>query len=357
MATIGPYSIGPIGLGLMGMTWCDPKAYTPDERAFEVIKTAIESSGGERTLLNSGAFYGPSVDPWANLKLLRRFFTAHPELKEKVVLCVKGGVIISEYKAKGMAGYRNSCALEDMRTDVKDIREQLGSDEGGIELHIYEPSRRDMNFTPEEIVQSLHTLQKEGLFKHIALSEVGAETIEKSIAEAKKLGTEIVSVELEYSPFETTLENNGVLETAKKHKLPILAYSPVGKGFLTGQLKSRADIPQGDIRLFLDRFSEENFPKNLELADTFAKLASERSPPSTPSQLALSWLLKQGGGQTHIVPIPGSSKPERVRENMGAKDVELSAEDEAKLRKILESITVHGERYNARIRSGGNLFG
>ncbi|CAD6937920.1 unnamed protein product [Tilletia controversa] len=357
MVVIGAYSVGPIGLGLMALTWCDPESRTPDEQAFEVIKTAIEASGGERTLLNSGSFYGPSVDPYANLKLLRRFFTKYPELKDKVVLYVKGGVIISEYMAKGMAGYRNSCAFEDLRTDVVDIRKQLGSDEGGIELHVYEPSRRDTKFSMEEIVTSLHTLQKEGLFKHIALSEIGADSINTAISTAKKLGTAIVSVELEYSPFETELETNGVLDAVKAQGVPILAYSPVGKGFLTGQMRSRADIPKGDIRLSLDRFSEENFPKNLELADTFAKLAAEHKPTCTPAQLALAWLIKQGAGKTNIIPIPGTSKPERVKENMAAKDIAVSDEDNEKLRKILASMNVHGERYNARTRSAGNLFG
>jgi len=112
----------------------------------------------------------------------------------------------------------------------------------------------------------LQLSQEEKLFHHISLSEVGAETIRKAAAVAP-----IACVEVEYSPWELSIETNGVLDACKELSIPIIAYSPVGRGFLTGGVKSRDDFPEGDIRLHQDRFSEENFSKNLELVADFEK--------------------------------------------------------------------------------------
>ncbi|KAK0520882.1 hypothetical protein OC834_006867 [Tilletia horrida] len=357
MVAIGPYTdVAPIGLGLMSLTWRPVSAFQPDEETFAVIKAAIDNAGADRVLLNAGTFYGPSDDAYANLKLLRRFFDKYPQLKDKVILNVKGGAIMKDYIEKDFAGLRFSARLEDLRNDLVELRRVLGSDEGGIQVHVYEPARRDLNFSVEDTIKNLHTLQKEGLFEHISLSEVGAETINTAAKTAKELGTQIVSVELEYSPFRTDIEQNGVFATCKEHGIPILAYSPVGKGFLGGQLKSRDDLPPGDIRAHQDLFSEENFPKNVKLAETFASLAASHTPPCTPAQLALAWLLHQGTDTAPIIPIPGTTNAKRVLENMGAKDVKLDGEDGKALSSQIGSFKAHGERYNAHARASGTLF-
>ncbi|KAE8225194.1 hypothetical protein CF319_g2036 [Tilletia indica] len=353
---IGPYTVGAIGLGLMSLTWSGD--FVPDEEAFKLIKVAIDNSKSDRVLLNAGAFYGPKTDAYANLKLLRRFFTANPELKDKVVVNVKGGAVMSEFIAQGFegGGFRPSATVENLREDLQAIRRELGSDEGGIDVHVYEPARRDVNVSVEDTVKNLHTLQREGLFQHIALSEVGAETIDTAARTAKDLGTQIVSVEVEYSPFYTEIEDNGVLQACKKHDIPILAYSPLGRGFLGGQLKSRSQLEANDPRLHQEQFSEENFPNNVKVAETFAELATSFNPPITPAQLALAWLVKQGSGKAAIIPIPGSSKASRVEENFGANDVKLDGADFKKLSSQIETLKVHGERYNARARSAIPLF-
>lgn len=287
MPSLGPYTVLPIGLGLMSLTWTGD---APDEVAFEVIKTAIEANSDPdvRVLLNGGAFHNKTDQPYANLTLLRRFFKKYPDLKEPVVLNIKGGIIMMDYLEKGIAGARPSSKLEDLRTDIVDIRAALGSDEEGPELHFYEPCRRDPSLPIEEIVKNLATLQKEGLFQHTALSELGAESINKAAEAAKELGTKITSVELEYSPFLTEIEDNGVLDASRKHGIPILAYSPLGKGFLGGKLRDRSQVAKTDHRLHLDTFSEENFPKNVALADTFSSLAEAHSSSSSSTVTPLN---------------------------------------------------------------------
>ncbi|KAE8265450.1 hypothetical protein A4X09_0g6639 [Tilletia walkeri] len=350
---IGPYPVGPIGLGLMRLT--SGGDFVPDEEAFKLIKAAIDNSKADRVLLNSGAFYGPRDDAYANLKLLRRFFAVHPELKDKVVVNVKGGAVMSEFIKQGYAGFRSLATVENLREDLQAIRRELGSDEGGIDVHVYEPARRDVNVSVEDTVKNLHTLQREGLFQHIALSEVGAETIDTAARTAKELGTQIVSVEVEYSPFYTEIEDNDVLQACTKHSIPILVY--IGRGFLGGQLKSRSQLEANDPRLHQEQFSEENFPNNVKVADTFAQLATSFNPPITPAQLALAWLVKQGSGKAAIVPIPGSTKASRAEENFGANGVKLDGADFERLSTQIETLKVHGGRFNAHARAAMPLFG
>ncbi|KAE8189424.1 hypothetical protein A4X06_0g4347 [Tilletia controversa] len=347
-AQIGPYSIAPIGLGLMSLTWRSISDIVPDEESFRLIKAAIQKGGPNRVLLNTGAFYGPKEDAYANIKILRRFFTAHPEYKDKVVVNVKGGT--HGFAEGGI--FRPSSTLENLREDLIAIRRELGSDEGGVDVHVYEPARRDPNLSVEVIVKNLHTLQEEGLFQHIALSEVGADTIYTAVRTAKALGTQIVSVEVEYSPWFTEIERNGVLEACQTYHIPILAYSPLGRGFLGGQLNSRSDLEPNDPRLQLEQFSEQNFPKNVQVADTFTQLAASHNPHVTPAQLALAWLIGQGAGKTAIIPIPGATKYSRVEENFGAMDIKL----DEKLSSQIKTLKAHGERYSALARAAIPLF-
>ncbi|KAK0542336.1 hypothetical protein OC844_007815 [Tilletia horrida] len=358
MSTLGPYRVSPVGLGLMSLTWCEPSDFTPDPQAFEVIKTAIDKARpDERVVLNSCTIYGPPSDPFANISLLRRFFTRYPELKDRVVLVVKGGAVTTEYSSKGLAGLGNSATLENLRGEVTELRKHLGSDEGGLPLHFYGIGRRDLSLTVEETITNLHTLQKEGLFEHIALSELGVDSINQAAAAAQKLGTKIGSLELEFSAFCRDIERNGVLTACKKHGISVLAYSPLGKGFLGGKLKDRNEVPKHDLRNHLEGFSDENFAKNVELAATFADLAASSSTHATSAQLALAWLIKKGDADSaSIVPIPGTTRPTRVAENMGAQDVVLDDATVQLIAKKTEDMEMRGGRYNAMMRDSGLLF-
>lgn len=148
-------------------------------------------------------------------------------------------------------------------------------------------------------------------------------------------------MQIEYSPFTTDIEDPHValLQTCRELNVAVVAYSPLGRGFLTGQYKSRDDFEPGDARLGFPRFSEENFPKNLELVNKFGELAKEKG--CTAGQLTLAWLLAQG---EDIIPIPGTKKIKYLEENLGAIEVVLTEEEKNEIRAAVDRADVHGDR-------------
>lgn len=132
----------------------------------------------------------------------------------------------------------------------------------------------------------------------------------------------------------------GLMAACRELGVAIVAYSPLGRGLLTGVLKSPDDFEEGDFRRFVPRFSKENFPKNLELVDTIKKIADEKD--CTPGQLVLAFLMAQGDD---IIPIPGTTKEKNFDENMGSLKVKIPKEDDQKIRKAIEEAEVHGGRY------------
>lgn len=183
------------------------------------------------------------------------------------------------------------------------------------------------------------TLCREGKIKYLGLSEVSSVTLRR----AYKIHP-IAAVQIEYSPFTTDIEDPqiGLLQTCRELGVATVAYSPLGRGFLTGQYKSPQDFEEGDFRRVFPRFSEENFPKNLKLVEKLAEIAKRKNV--TPGQLALAWLLAQGDD---IIPIPGTKKVKYLEENWGALEVKLSDEEKAEVRKEVDEAEVHGERYPA----------
>jgi pyridoxine 4-dehydrogenase len=180
---------------------------------------------------------------------------------------------------------------------------------------------------------------KEGKLGGISLSECSANTIRRAAKVAK-----IDAVEVEFSLWETTILQNGVAQACRELDIPIVAYSPLGRGFLTGQVKKLDDIPKDDIRRHSPRFSEpEAFEKNLELVRELEKLAKRKG--CKPGQLAIAWVRAQGEkpDMPTIIPIPGASSPERIRENMT--EVELSENDLKEIDSLLASIEIAGGRY------------
>ncbi|KAH9908558.1 NADP-dependent oxidoreductase domain-containing protein [Xylariomycetidae sp. FL2044] len=236
MSPSNPLSAGPIGLGLMGMTW---RAHqTPDEQAFAAMKAAIANGS---TFWSTGSLYGPSDEPTAGLSLLRRYFEKYPEDAAKVKIYVKGCADPQTmYPTNDAAGVRASAEA---------CARALG---GAKSIDFFGPTRQDPRVPLEETMGALRALADEGTIGAVGLSEVGAETIRRA-HELLPLGL----VEVEFSLWSTEILTNGVAATAKELGVPIVAYSPLGRGFLTGQFKKLEDVPAGDIRLYLDRFQPE----------------------------------------------------------------------------------------------------
>jgi aryl-alcohol dehydrogenase-like predicted oxidoreductase len=180
-------------------------------------------------------------------------------------------------------------------------------------------------------------LKAEGKIKYLGLSECSADSLRR----AHKVHP-ITAVQMEYSPFALEIESPQykLLETARELGVAVVAYSPLSRGFLTGAITSPDDFEEGDFRLLSPRFSKENFGKNLALVEKLKAVAAKKGV--APSQLTLAWLMAQGDD---IFPIPGTTKLERLKENLGSLSVELSPEEEEEVRSACNAAEVAGSRY------------
>ncbi|CZR39872.1 putative pyridoxine 4-dehydrogenase [Fusarium proliferatum ET1] len=311
--------VGHIGFGLMGLT----ARPLPDEDAFAAIRTAIDSGCN---WLNGGEFYGP---PDANsLALMRRYLEKYPEDADRIVLTIKGG-LGPNYVPLG--------TKENIHRSIDDCLETLGP-VGRIAS--FEIGRKDPNVDYEEdTLAAISEYVKDGKIDGISCSELNANTLRSA---AKKF--KITALEIELSLFTTDPLTNGLLEVCGELGIPVLAYSPLGRGFLGGQIKSVEDLPENDMRAKIHpRWQGDNFRKNVQLVDDIEALAKKKG--CTVSQIAINWLLSlsRRPGMPTIVPIPGSTKPDRIREN--ATIIDLTEEDLRDIDNLLASFTPAGDRY------------
>ncbi|RTE68356.1 hypothetical protein BHE90_017266 [Fusarium euwallaceae] len=291
------------------------------------MRCAVEE---EMTFWDGGDFYGTST--YNSPVLLERYFAQYPEDAEKITLCIKGGFSTRTSKPYG--------SPKEIRECLDTILSQLN---GRKKLDLFECARRDPN-VPLEV--TFGVLEKEyiqtGKLGGICLSEVSASTIH----EAAKI-TSIKGVEVELSLFSTEPLHNGVAAACAQHGIPLIAYSPIGKGMLTGEIKTLDDIPKDDIRRHFPRFQPDTFDINIKLAEQVQELAAKKA--CTPAQLALSWCtaLSRRPGMPVIIPIPGATTAERVAEN--SVQVELTDEEMHLIDETLGKFEVVGGRYPSGI--------
>ncbi|KAF2816387.1 Aldo/keto reductase [Mytilinidion resinicola] len=319
MVAILGKDIGPIGYGMGNLT--SPPRVAPEDQAIECLRTAAELGC---LAWNAGEFYGPPTHN--SLVLLNRFFAKYPEYANRVLLNVKGA----------MENYTPNGSPEFVRKSVDNCLAQLG---GKGKIDMYECGRRDTRVPMETTLNTLKELVEEGKIGSVALTEVNATTIR----EAAKI-VNISAVEIELSLWNTDPLRNGVLSTCAELGIPVFAYCPLGRGFLTGKLNFE-DIPEGDYRRMLPKNQPENLKKNLQLVKQVETLAEKKG--FTTAQVALGWILglSKQEGMPLIVPIPGTSSPDRVRENAAAAAL---ADDEMKaVEAILSLNPVVGDRYHA----------
>lgn len=231
---------------------------------------------------------------------------------------------------------------EGLRTCVDRCLGQLPPSVKKIDL--FEAARVDPKVPIETQIEALAELIKEGKIGSIGLSEVSAASILRAAAVHP-----IAAVEVELSMFETRNLSNGVLTTCGELGIPVIAYSPLGQGFLAGRFKARSDLPEGDMRLGFPRYSEENFPKNVQLVEKVQVFAQKKG--CTAAQLSLAWVRSFGEkeGYGPVLPLPGATTAERWEENFRSDKVKLTAEEDAEIETLLEQLVAAGPRYPAAI--------
>ncbi|KAJ8597951.1 Aldo/keto reductase [Rhizopogon salebrosus TDB-379] len=219
-----------------------------------------------------------------------------------------------------------------VRRSVELVNEKL---RGTKRLDLFECARVDPKVPLEESIRTLVELKKEGKLDHIGMSECNADSLRRGNAIHP-----IAAVEIEVSPWSYEEEAKKVIATAEELGIAVLAYSPLGRGFLTGQIKRPEDLPEGDFRRHLPRFQEDNMKHNFAIVDALAEIARRKNV--TPAQLSIAWVASLG---KHVIPLPGSSHPKRTLENCAGGDVELSTEEFAEINNVIETAGVEGARY------------
>ncbi|KRA17113.1 aldo/keto reductase [Lysobacter sp. Root604] len=318
--TLGPQGprVSALGLGCMGMSF----AYGPADQD-EAVATLHRALDLGVTFLDTADVYGPHT----NERLLNRALQGR---RDQVFLASKFGILMdpAQPQLRGVNG-----RPEYVRASIEGSLQRLGTDH----LDLYYLHRVDPNVPIEDTVGAMAELVAQGKVRYLGLSEASAATLERAHAVHP-----ITALQSEYSLWTRDVERNGVLETCARLGIGFVPYSPLGRGFLTGQIASAGDLQSDDFRLQTPRFQGENFQRNLVLAETVKTLATGKG--CTPAQLALAWVLAQG---EHLVPIPGTKRRKYLDDNVGALDVRLDAGDLAALDAAFAPDAIAGDRYSA----------
>jgi len=309
-----------IGLGCMGMTGFEEGnmyGKADEQEAIATIHRSLELGGN---FIDTADLYGP----FKNEQLIAKAIDGN---RNQYIIATKFGWEINDHN-------KVTWAINGKKEYVKKAVERSLKNLNTDYIDLYYMHRLDKNTPIEETVEAMSELVKEGKVGYLGLSEVSAETVKRAHAVHP-----ITAVQSEYSLFERTIEERGILNTLNDLGIGFVAYSPLGRGFLSGQIRTIDDLPENDFRRLIPRFQEGHFYKNMELVKAIEAMAEEKN--ITASQLALAWIISKG-----ILPIPGTKRIKYVEQNIAAAGIALNEADLLKLESIVPLGTDTGNPYD-----------
>ena len=316
--------VSAIGLGCMGMSF----GYGPAQDTTEMIKVIRAAVEQGITFFDTAEVYGPFTNENLVGEALEPF-------KGKVVIATKFGFTIQDGKMAGVNS-RPDNIRKVAEASLKRLRVEV--------IDLFYQHRVDPNVPIEEVAGTVRDLIQEGKVKHFGLSEAGAQTIRQAHAVQP-----VTALQSEYSLW-TRQHEKEIIPTIEELGIGLVAYSPLGKGFLTGKIDATTQFAAGDIRNTLPRYTEDARKANQALIDLINTFATRHN--ATPAQIALAWVLAQ---KPWIVPIPGTTKIHRLTENNGAAAIELTAVELQEIEAASAQIDVVGTRYTEQMEKSTGL--
>ncbi len=311
--------VSAIGFGCMGLNSAYGEGISKSE-GVALIRQAVER--GE-TFFDTAEVYGP----YTNEEIVGE---ALKPVRDQVVIATKFGFHIENGK---MAG--TNSRPEQIRAVADASLKRLGAEV----IDLFYQHRVDPNVPIEEVAGTVRDLIDEGKVRHFGMSEAGAQTVRRAHAVQP-----VTAVQNEYSLWTRDPETSGLFDACEELGIGLVAFSPLGRGFLTGAMGKDTQLAKTDMRINLPRFTPEAMEKNQALVDLLKRIADSKK--ATAAQIALAWVLAQ---KPWIVPIPGTTKLKRFEENIGAVDVELTSADLDEIQSALSQIDVEGARYPAQM--------
>ena len=329
------FEVAEIGLGCMGMS--EFYSGRDDQESEATIHRALDQGV---TLLDTADMYGPHINEELVGRAVRSWKGG---TRDDIKIATKFGIVREPTDNAGGSPFAGNRSINGRPEYVKQSCDGSLKRLGVDTIDLYYQHRVDPDTPIEETVGAMAELVQAGKVRYIGLSEAGPEVIRR----ANKVHP-ITALQSEYSLW-TRDPEDGVLQTCRELGIGFVAYSPLGRGFLTGRFKSVEDFPADDYRRHSPRFQGENFQKNLDLVAKIESLAKQKG--ATASQLALAWVLAQGND---IVPIPGTKRRKYLDENLAAANLRLSDEELREIDQVAPMGVAAGERYPAHVMSGVN---